>query len=236
MQSAATTMKRLTLELGGNDAGIILPDVDPKAIAEGLYWGAFINTGQTCAAMKRMYVHEDVHDAVAEALVDFAKNMPMGNGLEDGVVMGPLTTPFQHEKVARLVQAGAKDGTVLLGGDTGEGQFHDITIISDLDDSHPLVTEEQFGPAVPLLRYRDVEDALERANASDAGLGGSIWTNDMDKAKSLAMRMESGSVWINKHGALQPNAPFGGVKKSGIGVEFGDEGLMENTDIQVIFQ
>jgi acyl-CoA reductase-like NAD-dependent aldehyde dehydrogenase len=236
MQSAATTMKRLTLELGGNDAGIILPDVDPQAIAEGLYWGAFINTGQTCAAMKRMYVHEDVHDAVAQALVDFAQKMPMGNGLDDGVFMGPLTTPFQHEKVSRLVEAGAKDGKVLLGGTAGEGQFHDITIISDLDDSHPLVTEEQFGPAVPILRYHDVEDALERANASDAGLGGSIWTNDMDKARSLAMRMESGSVWINKHGALQPNAPFGGVKKSGLGVEFGQEGLMENTDIQVIFQ
>ena len=236
MQTAAATMKRLTLELGGNDAGIILPDVNPKTIAEGLYWGAFINTGQTCAAMKRMFVHEDVHDAVAEELVAFAKNMRMGNGMEDGVVMGPLTTPFQHEKVARLVQAGAKDGTVLLGGETGEGQFHDITIISDLDDQHPLVTEEQFGPAVPILRYRDVEDALERANATDAGLGGSIWTNDMDKAKSLALRMECGSVWINKHGALQPHAPFGGVKKSGLGVEFGDEGLMENTDIQVIHQ
>jgi acyl-CoA reductase-like NAD-dependent aldehyde dehydrogenase len=162
--------------------------------------------------------------------------MRMGNGLEDGVVMGRLTTPFEHEKVAGLVQAGARDGTVLLGGEIGEGQFHDITIISDLDDQHPLVTEEQFGPAVPLLRYRDVEDALERANATDAGLGGSIWTNDMDKAKSLALRMECGSVWINKHGALQPHAPFGGVKKSGLGVEFGDEGLMENTDIQVVHQ
>ncbi len=236
MQGAAATMKRLTLELGGNDAGIILPDVDPKAIAEGLFWGAFINTGQTCAAMKRMYVHEDIHDAVVAAFVDYTRHMKMGNGLEDGVVMGPLTTPFQHEKVAGLVQAAARDGTVHLGGNPGEGQFHELTIVTDLDDDHPLVTEEQFGPAVPILRYRDVEDALERANASDAGLGGSIWTNDMDQARSLALRMECGSVWINKHGALQPNAPFGGVKKSGLGVEFGDEGLLENTDIQVILQ
>lgn len=236
MQGAAKTMKRLTLELGGNDAGIVLPDVDPKAIAEGLFWGAFINTGQTCAAMKRVYVHEDVHDAVVAELVNVAKNMPMGNGMDEGVLMGPLTTPFQHEKVARLVESAAQVGTVQLGGKSGEGQFHETTIVTDLPDDHPLVTEEQFGPAVPVMRYRDIEDALERANASDAGLGGSIWTNDMDKAKSLALRMEAGSVWINKHGALQPNAPFGGVKKSGIGVEFGDEGLMENTDIQVILQ
>ncbi len=236
MQGAATTMKRLTLELGGNDAGIILPDVDPKAIAEGLFWGAFINTGQTCAAMKRMYVHEDIHDAVVEEFVNFSKNMKTGNGMDEGVMMGPLTTPFQHEKVAGLVEAAAKDGTVRLGGKSLGGQFHETTIVTDLADDHPLVTEEQFGPTIPILRFHDVEDALERANASDSGLGGSIWTNDMDKAKSLALRMECGSVWINKHGALQPNAPFGGVKKSGIGVEHGDEGLMEMTDIQVILQ
>jgi len=236
MQGAATTMKRLTLELGGNDAGIVLPDVDPKAIAEGLFWGAFINTGQTCAAMKRLYVHEDVHDAVVAELVNVAKAMPMGNGMDDGVLMGPLTTPFQHEKVSRLVASAADVGTVQLGGASGEGQFFETTIVTDLPDDHPLVTEEQFGPAVPVLRYSDIDDALARANATDAGLGGSIWTNDMDKAKSLALRMETGTVWINKHGAIQPNAPFGGVKKSGIGVEFGDEGLMENTDIQVILQ
>lgn len=236
MQGAAATMKRLTLELGGNDAGIILPDVDPVAIAPDLFWGAFINTGQTCACMKRMYVHESVHDAVCAALADFARTMPMGNGLEEGVMLGPLTTPDQHAKVSRLAEAGAAAGRVLLGGQSGGGQFFNATLITDLDNSNPLVAEEQFGPVLPVIRYRNVEEALELANASDAGLGGSVWSSDRDAAKAVATRMECGSVWINKHGAIQPNAPFGGIKKSGIGVEFGEEGLLENTGIQVIFQ
>lgn len=236
MQGASTTMKRLTLELGGNDAGIILPDVDPKAIAEGLFWGAFINAGQTCACMKRMYVHDSVHDAVCDALVEFAKTIPMGNGLEDGVLLGPLTTPDQHAKVSRLTEAGVAGGNVLLGGQSGTGQFFNTTLISELDNSNPLVAEEQFGPVLPIIRYSDVDEALALANDSDAGLGGSVWSSNLEAAKALAMRMECGSVWINKHGAIQPNVPFGGVKKSGLGVEFGEEGLLENTDIQVVYQ
>ncbi|WP_394182454.1 aldehyde dehydrogenase family protein [Marinomonas posidonica] len=235
MQGASTTMKRLTLELGGNDAGIVLPDVDPTAIAEGLFWGAFINSGQTCACMKRLYVHDSVHDAVCEALLNLAKTIPMGNGMDDGILLGPLTTINQHAKVSDLVAQGAASGKVLLGGESGEGQFFNTTIITELDNSNALVAEEQFGPALPIIRYSDIDEALALANEFDVGLGGSIWSSDTDAAKSLAMRMECGSVWINNHGAIQPNAPFGGIKKSGIGVEFGEEGLFENTDIQVIF-
>ncbi|MBJ7536578.1 aldehyde dehydrogenase family protein [Marinomonas transparens] len=235
MQGASATMKRLTLELGGNDAGIILPDVNPTAIAEGLFWGAFINSGQTCACMKRMYVHDSVHDAVCEALLNLAKTIPMGNGMDDGILLGPLTTADQHAKVSDLVAQGAASGNVLLGGESGEGQFFHPTIISELDNSNALVAEEQFGPALPIIRYSDIDEALALANEFDVGLGGSIWSSDTDAAKSLAMRMECGSVWINNHGAIQPNAPFGGIKKSGIGVEFGEEGLFENTDMQVIF-
>lgn len=235
MAGAAPTLKRLTLELGGNDAGIVLPDVNPEAIAEGLFWGAFINSGQVCAAMKRMYVHESVHDAVCEALVNVAKNMPMGNGSDEGVILGPLTTPMQHEKVSRFVASGVAEGKVLLGGEAGEGQFFNTTIISELDNSNELVREEQFGPALPIIRYSDVDEALEMANEFNVGLGGSVWGADTKRAKEIAMQMECGSVWINNHAALSPIAPFGGVKKSGLGVEFGQEGLHENTDIQVIF-
>lgn len=235
MAGAAPTLKRLTLELGGNDAGIILPDVDPEAIAEGLFWGAFINSGQVCAAMKRMYVHDSVHDAVCAALVNVAKSMPMGNGSDEGVILGPLTTPMQHEKVSHLVAAGAADGKVLLGGAPGEGQFFNTTIITELDNSNALVREEQFGPALPIIRYSDVDDALEMANEFNVGLGGSVWGTDTKRAKEIAMQLECGSVWINNHAALSPIAPFGGVKKSGLGVEFGQEGLYQNTDIQVIF-
>ena len=235
MATAAETVKRLTLELGGNDAAIVLPDVDPKAIAEGLFWGAFINNGQTCAAMKRLYVHDSVYDEVCEALVDFAKAIPVGEGMDESSVLGPINNRMQFDKVKRLVDAARQKGRVLLGGEPGEGLFFPPTIIADLTNDDPLVLEEQFGPALPIIRYTDLEDAIRQANDSPNGLGGSVWAKDMEKALQVASRLECGSVWINKHGAIQPNAPFGGVKSSGCGVEFGEEGLAEYTDIQVLF-
>ncbi len=234
MASAAATMKRLTLEMGGNDAAIVLPDCDPQAIAEGLFWGAFINNGQTCASMKRLYVHDDIHDAVCEALVEFAKDVPMGDGFDDDAALGPVNNQAQFDKVSRLVADAATRGRVLVGGAPGEGLFYPVTIVADLPADAPLVVEEQFGPALPVLRYSDLNEAIDAANASENGLGGSVWSNDVAKARAVAARMECGSVWINKHGAIQPNAPFGGVKRSGLGVEFGEEGLAEYTDIQTV--
>ncbi|MEM9852188.1 MAG: aldehyde dehydrogenase family protein [Pseudomonadota bacterium] len=235
MMSAAETMKRLTLEMGGNDAGIVLPDVDPEAIAEGLFWGGFINMGQTCAAMKRLYVHDDVYDAVCEALVNYTKNVPMGDGMDESSILGPVANKMQFDKLKALVDDAKTRGRVLLGGEPGEGLFYPPTLIADLDNGDPLVDEEQFGPALPIIRFNDVDEVIARANDSDNGLGGSVWSKDVAKAKEIASRMECGSVWINRHGGIQPNAPFGGVKKSGLGVEFGEEGLAEYTDIQVVF-
>ena len=234
MESAAPTMKRLTLEMGGNDAGIILPDVDVKAIAEPLFWGAFINNGQTCAALKRLYIHEDVHDAVCEALVDFAKNIPVGDGMSEESILGPVQNTMQFETVSRLVAEGQSEGRVLLGGEP-KGLFHPITIIDGLSQENALIKEEQFGPALGIVKYSKLEDAIKMANDSENGLGGSVWSSDIQFAKSVASLLECGSVWINKHGAIQPNAPFGGIKKSGLGVEFAEEGLHEYTDIQVVF-
>ncbi|GER17607.1 aldehyde dehydrogenase [Variovorax boronicumulans] len=235
MQSAASTMKRLTLELGGNDAGIVLPDADPKAIAEGLFWGAFLNNGQTCAAMKRLYVHASIHDEVCEHLAAFAKQVPMGDGMDEKNVLGPVQNRMQFDKVARLVADAKKKGQVLTGGEPGEGLFFPATIVAGLKNGDALVDEEQFGPALPVIRYTDVEEAIRAANDSENGLGGSVWSKDIEHAKRIASRLECGSVWINKHGAIQPNAPFGGVKASGLGVEFAEEGLKEYTDAQVIF-
>ena len=236
MTSAAETMKRLTLELGGNDAGIVLPDVDPQAIAEGLFWGAFINNGQTCAAMKRLYVHESVYDAVCEALTAYAAQVPVGVGTDEASILGPIANRMQFDKVKRLVDdAKAKGRRVLLGGEAGEGLFFPPTLIADMQPDDPLVVEEQFGPALPILKYSDINEALRMANASDNGLGGSVWSSDVAKAKALARQLQCGSAWVNKHGAIQPNAPFCGVKSSGLGVEFGEEGLAEYTDIQVVF-
>ncbi len=237
MASAAETLKRLTLELGGNDAGIVLADADAEQMAEGLFWGAFINNGQTCAALKRLYVHDSVFDAVCAELTAFAKRIPVGDGLDDKSILGPVQNRMQFDKVAKLTEAAkSAGGRVLLGGQAPEhGLFFPLTLIADLDNGNPLVDEEQFGPVLPIIRYSDVDEVIARANDNPHGLGGSVWSKDVQKAKDVALRLECGTAWINKHGAVQPNAPFGGVKSSGFGVEFGEEGLCENTDIQVLW-
>jgi len=235
MKNAADSLKRLTLELGGNDAGIVLPDVDAKEIAEGLFWGAFINNGQTCAALKRLYVHEDVYEQVCEALTEIATNMPMGDGMDENNVFGPIQNKSQFNLVAELVEDAKNSGaSILCGGEAmpGNGYFYPLTLIANAVEGMRIVDEEQFGPALPIIKYSDIEDAIAQANRSDMGLGGSVWSKDVEQAKSIAARIESGSVWINGHGQLLPHVPFGGVKSSGIGVEFGQEGLHEYTTMQ----
>ncbi len=237
MEGASATLKRLTLELGGNDAGIVLGDVDAKAIAEGLFWGAFINNGQTCAALKRLYVHDDVYDDVCKELVAYAKNIPVGDGLDPASVLGPVQNEMQFKKVKSLVDdAKRKGGKVLLGGKPDKGLFYPITLVAGLTNGSKLVDEEQFGPALPIIRFKTVDEAIALANDSSAGLGGSVWSKDIKKAEAVAAQMECGTVWINKHGAIQPNAPFGGVKQSGFGVEFGEEGLKEFTTVQTVIR
>ena len=238
MESASSTLKRLTLELGGNDAGIVLPDADPQAIAEGLFWGAFINNGQTCAALKRLYVHDSIYDAVCDALAAYASKVKVGDGLADDSVLGPLQNRMQFDIVSSFVtDAVEKGGRVLTGGapSGGVGYFYPVTLVADIDHGSDLVDKEQFGPALPIIRYSDLEDAIAKANDNPCGLGGSVWSGDIEQAKAVATRLECGSVWINNHGAIQPNAPFGGVKQSGVGVEFGVEGLRDLTTTQSVF-
>jgi len=229
IRSSADTVKRLTLELGGNDAGIVLPDADPKAIATDLFWGAFINTGQTCAALKRLYVHDSIYDAVCTELTAVAAAMPMGVGLDENNVLGPLQNKAQYDIVASLVQAARDSGArVLIGGNPDPdqpGYFYPTTLVADIDNSNPLVAEEQFGPALPIIRYSTVDEAVEMANALDVGLGASVWSTNLTAARDVAARIQAGTVWINKHGAVDPRIPFGGAKQSGYGLEFGTEGL-----------
>lgn len=231
MRGAADDLKRLTLELGGNDAGIVLEDADPQAIAEGLFWGAFINTGQTCAALKRLYVPEALYDEVCQALVEVAGRMPMGVGTEEQNVLGPLQNRAQYDIVAGLVEAAREGGgRILIGGDPVEEQpgfFYPTTLVADLDNDNPLVAQEQFGPALPIIRYESLDQAIEWANGLDVGLGASVWGTDLERAREVALRIEAGTVWINKHGAIDPRVPFGGVKSSGFGLEFGVEGLKQ---------
>ncbi|MFO1264884.1 MAG: aldehyde dehydrogenase family protein [Rhodoferax sp.] len=237
---AATAAKHLTpttMELGGNDAAIVLPDADPKAMAMGLFWGAFLNMGQTCACAKRLYVPDALHDAVVAELKALALAMPMGNGMEPGVAMGPIQNRMQYDKVAALVQqARAEGATIVCGGEPlpGPGLFYPLTLVTNIDDGAALVDQEQFGPVLPIIRYRDVDDAVARANRLDVGLGASVWSGNMEAARAVASRIQAGTVWINQHGAVHPMVPFGGVKGSGWGVEFGIDGLKAVTQPQVI--
>ncbi len=238
MSNAANTLKRLTLELGGNDAGIVLPDCDPRKIAEGLFWGAFINNGQTCAALKRLYVHDDIYDDVCGNLVAYSKGIPVGDGLEEKNILGPVQNRTQFAKVARLVDdARANGARVLVGGnpvDPARSLFYPLTIVSEAANGMAVVDEEQFGPVLPVIRFKNIEEAIAAANDNPSGLGGSVWSDDTSRAKDIALQLRCGTAWINKHGAIQPNAPFGGVKQSGMGMSFAEEGLNEFTETQVL--
>jgi acyl-CoA reductase-like NAD-dependent aldehyde dehydrogenase len=229
VEASAHNLARLTLELGGNDAGIVLPGTDVAAMAENLFWGCFINTGQTCAALKRLYVHDSVYDEVVDTLAGMAAAMPMGRGLDEGNVLGPLQNQKQFDIVTHLVDdARSRGARIVTGGEPAPELgplFYRATVVADITDGAALVDEEQFGPAIPVIRYSDVDDAVRRANASPQGLGASVWSSDPDEAVEVAKRLQAGTVWINQHGALNPQIPFGGTKQSGYGQEFGAAGL-----------
>ncbi|MBI1904622.1 MAG: aldehyde dehydrogenase family protein [Rhodocyclales bacterium] len=237
MQNAAGNLKRLTLELGGNDAGIVLPDMDPKKVAPKLFGVGFHNNGQTCACLKRLYVHESIYEELCAELARIARDTKVGDGLADGTELGPVQNKSQLAYVQELVEdARANGARILSGGQVrpGNGYFYEPTVIADVTDGMRVVDEEQFGPVLPVIKYSDIEEVIKRANNSDNGLGGSVWSNDKARAAELALRLECGTAWVNEHGAVQPDAPFGGVKQSGIGVEFGHYGLEEYTSIQTL--
>ena len=236
IEASAGNMARLTLELGGNDAAIVLPDADPQAIAEGLFWGAFINMGQTCACAKRLYVHDSQYEAVIAALKAVAEAMPMGDGMQEGIVLGPVQNRMQFGKVCALVDSARQGGArIVTGGQPKpDSLFYPITLVADIQDGSPLVDEEQFGPVLPIIRYKDVNEAISNANRLDAALGASVWGSNVAEAQRVALQMQAGTVWINQHGAIHPMVPFGGIKGSGYGVEFGIEGLKGVTVPQVI--
>ena len=236
MAGAAGLLKRITLELGGNDAGIVLDDVDPKEAAQKLFDSAFQNSGQVCIAMKRLYVHENIYDEVCEELASIANDTVIGDGLEQGTKLGPLNNKMQYDKVKALIEEAKQDGNVIAGGEFPDkpGYFIRPTIVRDIKEGSRLVDEEQFGPVLPVMSFADESEAVERANASAWGLGGSVWSASPERAYALAEQMDTGTVWINKHAELDPTIPFGGAKMSGLGNELGQEGLQEFTQQKII--
>ena len=237
IKASGGNMARLTLECGGNDAAIILPGTKMEERAGDLFWGAFINMGQTCAAAKRLYVHEDDYDNVVNILNGISGQMPMGNGMDPNVVLGPVQNKMQYDIVNDLVEdAKANGATIIRGGAPmeGPGFFYPITLIGNVDNGSRIVDEEQFGPVLPIIKYKTVEEAIQKANDSNAGLGGSVWGDDINEAIAVAARIEAGTVWINEHGMVDPMVPFGGMKDSGYGMEFGVEGLKSVSQPQII--
>ena len=237
MQSAAATFKHLTLELGGNDAGIVLPDTDIQAMATRIFHGAFINMGQTCAALKRLYVHDSQYDALAQELVKVAQQQSLGDGLAETTTFGPVQNIKQYQKVQAMIQEARDEGAIVMTSEQNlpdTGYFIAPTIVTNVSPDSRLVQEEQFGPVLPLIRYHDIEEVLTEANNTDFGLGGSIWSSDLEQAQQFAQRLSCGTAWINTHGEIFPHVPFGGWKHSGIGAQFGLSGLLENTIQQIV--
>ncbi|AMV48447.1 aldehyde dehydrogenase family protein [Paraburkholderia caribensis] len=228
LRSAAGTMKRVTLELGGNDAAIVMPDADYKSIIPQLYWGAIGNSGQWCDGIKRLYVHSSFHKDFVEAFVDYAKQQKLGDGLDPSVTVGPVQNKMQFDKVKTFLDDIKASGhKVVLGGQVDEnrpGYFIPVTVVDNPPEDSKIVQEEQFGPIVPILVYDDVDEAIERANDSPFGLGGSVWGRDTKAAAAVANRLETGTVWVNEIHIHGVDMPFGGHKQSGMGTEHGNEG------------
>lgn len=236
MMSAAGTLKRCTLELGGNDAAIVLDDMDPQEAARHLFGAAMYNAGQVCMATKRAYVPRALYDAVCDALAHFAESAVVGDGLENGTTIGPVQNRQQYEKLLGFLTDAKEEGRIIAGGSALDrpGYFIAPTIVRDIADDARLVREEQFGPILPVLPYDDLDEVIDRANGTSFGLAGTVWGKDLDKATDVAMRIHAGTVWVNKHMDLPFDVPFGGAKQSGIGREQGLAGLQEFTQPHIV--
>lgn len=231
MASAAERLKRITLELGGNDAAIVLPDIDVDAMAPRIFWSAFRNSGQICVATKRLYIHADIYDRLAAALVAYAATLPMGDGAMPDTKLGPVQNARQFERVKDIIADCRVQGhRFLCGGDIDgrqDGYFIPVTLVDNPPETSRVVQEEAFGPVLPLLKFHDVDEVVTRANDCEYGLGGSVWSGDPARAQAVAQRLETGTIWINDVQLLAPTVAFAGHKQSGIGIENGVDGLLE---------
>jgi len=237
MRNAGGSLKRVSLELGGNDPAIVLNDFSMKNLSS-LFWSSFRNAGQICIAVKRLYVHESLFGEFVDRYSEIASRVKVGYGMDEGVQMGPVNNPEQLAVVEDLVADARERGArIVTGGERIQkpGYFHSPTVVTDVCEDARIVREEQFGPVVPIIPYSDEEEALRRANSLEYGLGASIWTSDVERGHELARRVESGTVWVNTHMVVDPMAPFGGMKKSGLGRELGIWGLNEYVNMQTIY-
>ncbi|KAK5151343.1 hypothetical protein LTR04_006619, partial [Oleoguttula sp. CCFEE 6159] len=237
-EACARMLKRCTLELGGNDASIILPDVDIAKTAPEVAMGAFMNSGQVCVATKRIYIHQDIYEPFVKAMVDFAKNVKVGEYTEEGVLLGPVQNEMQYEKVKGFFEDSKKNGYKFAAGkpdvESGKGYFIQPTIIDDPPNDSRIIAEEPFGPIVPTQPWSDEEEVIARANNTNTGLGACVWGKDVAHAERIGMRLQAGSVWINSFEKPTAEAFFSGHKESGIGGEWGSHGLLAYCNAHVM--
>jgi acyl-CoA reductase-like NAD-dependent aldehyde dehydrogenase len=238
LRSTADTLKRVTLELGGNDPVIVLDDVDVQRTAKRIFGISFVNAGQVCISAKRIFVHDSIYDEFCDAIAAIAENAAVGHGLDESNRIGPVQNAKQFAAAKDALARGAADGRIIAGGKAreGTGYFIEPTIIRDIADDSPVVAEETFAPIRSILSYQDLDEVVRRANSTPYGLGASVWSTDDERAHAVATRLDSGTVWINQHMAVRYDVPFGGVKQSGLGCEFGEAGILEFTARQVINQ
>lgn len=237
MESASAGLKRVTLELGGNDAAIVLPDVDVETVAKQVFAAAFGNSGQVCVAVKRLYVHTDIYDRFAVALTELVRAARVGDGSEQGTRFGPMQNSQQFARVKELIaDAHAHGHKFLIGGDEMDrpGYFVPLSLIDNPPENSRIVQEEQFGPILPLLKWSDVDDVIARANATEYGLGGQVWSGDPERALEIGSMLDTGNVFVNQGQTIVPHAPFGGHKSSGIGSESALDGLLAYTNAQTV--
>ncbi|KAL1966038.1 hypothetical protein VTN77DRAFT_4978 [Rasamsonia byssochlamydoides] len=238
LQSASKTLKRVTLELGGNDPAIVFPDVNVDKVAEKVAFFAFLNSGQICLNLKRIYVHESIYEEFKECLVKHVKSYTLGDGSQPGISHGPLQNSMQYDRVKTFFNdIKTQSWKVACGGEIelSPGYFIMLTVIDRPPEDSRIVVEEPFGPIVPLLSWSTEEEVIERANNKNMGLDASVWTKDLSKASRVARQLQAGNVWINTHFDLSPIAPFGGHKESGIGTEWGANGLKGFCNVQTLF-
>lgn len=238
MESASKTLKRVTLELGGKDPAVVCKSVDIAKTAPAIATMAFLNSGQICVALKRIFIHESIYDEFRDAMVAYTKTLQVGDGAKEGIFLGPIQNSMQYDRVQGFFDDIEKQGQkIAVGGKTSdsEGYFINPTIIDNPKENSRLVIEEPFGPILPIMKWSDEEDVIDRANNTRMGLGASVWSSDLEEAERIARRIEAGSVWINAHLEPGPHFPFGGHKESGIGSEWGANGLKGYCNVQSLY-
>lgn len=241
METCAKTLKRVTLELGGNDGAIICRDVDIESTAQKVATFALFNSGQVCIAIKRIYIESTIYRPFVEAMAKFAESLVVGDGFDDKTFLGPVQNAPQYERVQEIIRSVRDENLKLALGKAettspDRGYFINPIIVDNPPEDSKIVMEEPFGPIFPVMQWDSEEDVIQRVNNGEMGLGASIWTRDAAQADRISTQLEAGNIWINSHQQLQPNAPFGGHKSSGIGSELGLDGIKSYCNSQTIYK